>query len=312
MVEIVGVHPLAEVWPIHPEDYTEVRDSIRSNGLRNPLVATPDGLLIDGRTRYRACQELGIDFQVVTYAGSDILEYIADCNGARRHMTNGARAMATALMLAQDGRRKDGRWNYGALTELSESGQSDFRKRVNEAGTVLDHAPDLADQVVSGDLALDAAYKQALDARDAERQQLEEAKRLEAEETEARIFIVDAAPDLAEQTGEGKPYQTYVEALAIWERRNREQAAELAREKARKEADEKVARDNKVQAANSIAQSLLVLSGAEYPEWRARNAADFPGVAVEVPPTARAMHEPDAIRRVAHFLTTYADELEAS
>lgn len=29
------------------------------------------------------------------------------------------------------------------------------------AGTILDHAPDLADHVVSGDLALDAAFRQA-------------------------------------------------------------------------------------------------------------------------------------------------------
>lgn len=37
------------------------------------------------------------------------------------------------------------------------------------AGTILDHAPDLADAVVDGDLALDAAFRKAEDRRSAER-----------------------------------------------------------------------------------------------------------------------------------------------
>ncbi len=77
----------------------------------------------------------------------------------------GARAMSTALVLDADGRRKDGKWSYGsvAVTQRSESGtlSAQWKQRLAEAGIVLDHAPDLTEQVVNGDLALDAAHRPA-------------------------------------------------------------------------------------------------------------------------------------------------------
>lgn len=81
-------------------------------------------------------------------------------------MTTGQRAMASALVLADDGRRENGRWQYGALSQLSESGQSsDFRKRVNESGIILDFAPELAPEVVSGETTLNAAFERDPSAR---------------------------------------------------------------------------------------------------------------------------------------------------
>ncbi len=73
--------------------------------------------------------------------------------------------MSTALVLDADGRRKDGKWSYGsvAVTQRSESGtlSAQWKQRLAEAGIVLDHAPDLTEQVVNGDLALDAAHRPA-------------------------------------------------------------------------------------------------------------------------------------------------------
>ncbi|MGI8614443.1 MAG: hypothetical protein ACR2KL_10950 [Nocardioidaceae bacterium] len=70
--------------------------------------------------------------------------------------------MATAMVLAADGRRKDGRWRRGSVA-ISESGNSEsqWSQRLAEAGIVLDYAPDLAEQVVAGTLTLHAAYTQA-------------------------------------------------------------------------------------------------------------------------------------------------------
>lgn len=83
-------------------------------------------------------------------------------------MSTGARAMATALVLASDGRREGGRWRRGSISQ--EVGTSSgWLEHLRRAGTVLDHAPDLAASVVSGDLALDAAFRQAEDRRSAER-----------------------------------------------------------------------------------------------------------------------------------------------
>lgn len=70
--------------------------------------------------------------------------------------------MSTALVLADDGRRQNGKWAYGAV-KRSGSGTSDrqWSQRLAEAGTILDHAPHLAAEVIDGGVALDAAYRQA-------------------------------------------------------------------------------------------------------------------------------------------------------
>lgn len=55
-----------------------------------------------------------------------------------------------------------GRWVHGSLPDQENGGSAAFSRRLREAGTVLDYAPDLVDQVTAGDLALDAALQQAV------------------------------------------------------------------------------------------------------------------------------------------------------
>jgi hypothetical protein len=38
----------------------------------------------------------------VVYEGDDLAEFVIDANSARQHMSTGARAMSTALVLAED------------------------------------------------------------------------------------------------------------------------------------------------------------------------------------------------------------------
>jgi ParB-like chromosome segregation protein Spo0J len=54
-------HPVADlVPPMTPGDYSELRESIRLNGQREPITLHRDGRIIDGRHRMRACIELGL------------------------------------------------------------------------------------------------------------------------------------------------------------------------------------------------------------------------------------------------------------
>ncbi len=135
--------------------------------MRTPFGAAGVGVVrqlgeLDGRNRYTACQQVGIEPATVVYDGADLAEYVIDANVTRRNMSTGARAMATAMVLAAaDGRRENGRWEYGSLSQSGESAVSDWPRRLREAGIVLDYAPDLAEQVRDGDLTLHAAYTQA-------------------------------------------------------------------------------------------------------------------------------------------------------
>ena len=94
---IRGVHPYAEKFPMLGEaELAELAESIAENGLRNPIVLTPDGLILDGRNRSAACERAGVSPTTIVYEGDDLAEYVIDCNSSRRHMSTGARAMATA------------------------------------------------------------------------------------------------------------------------------------------------------------------------------------------------------------------------
>ena len=49
---ITGVHPYADKFPMLPEsELQELAESILQNGLRQPIVLTEDGLILDGRNR---------------------------------------------------------------------------------------------------------------------------------------------------------------------------------------------------------------------------------------------------------------------
>lgn len=249
-VQITGVSPHAEQYPVLSDDEIQVLAAdIAENGLFDPITVTSDGVLLDGRNRLRACEIAGVEPRIDIYDGdeSQIGAFVRSKN-RRRHQPTGSRAMSEALSLQLDGKRKNGKWAYGSLTNDQNSDRSANRAwmvALANAGLVLDHAPALAQEVVDGHVALDAAYRKAQEARDAERIKLERQERERLEEEEARQFIEANSPDLAAQVGD--VFQSYAEAQAVWEKRNREEAARIAAEKAaqeKREAEERQARSD--------------------------------------------------------------------
>lgn len=213
-MEIKGIHPYADKFPMLPEgELAELAESIEANGLRNAIVVTPSGLVLDGRNRLAACERAGIDPTTVEYDGDDLAEYVIDCNVTRRNMSTGARAMSTALVLVADGRRENGRWRRGSVqVGNDDSVNSTWGQRLKECGAVLDFKPDLAEQVINGTVALDAAYQQAKSIKDsAERDKImarEQAKR------EREMAAADAAAEakiVADLTQAGSKYVALIE-----------------------------------------------------------------------------------------------------
>ncbi|MDU6694292.1 MAG: ParB N-terminal domain-containing protein [Enterococcus faecalis] len=242
MSEINGVHPYADKFPMLPQaELEELAQSIRDNGLRQPIVVTVDGLILDGRNRFQACRMAGVEPETVVYEGSDLAEYVLDANITRRNMSTGQRAMATALVLEADGRRTNGRWKRGSIDIGTSANISDWQSRLKEAGIILDYSPNLAGRVLDGTLAFKAAYLEA-DAikQSAERDKImarEQAKRKreeEAAEAEHNARIV------ADLTQAGSKYVALIEdgtmtPRAAWSahredtRKQREHQEKLAR-----------------------------------------------------------------------------------
>ena len=97
-------HPLAAVFPMmETKDREELVQDILRHGLREPILLF-EGKILDGRNRYRACQEAGVEPSFEMYEGNDPLAYIVSANLRRRHLDTGQRAMVAARLATLRGR----------------------------------------------------------------------------------------------------------------------------------------------------------------------------------------------------------------
>jgi len=91
-------HPLAGLFPrMGRYEYEELKADIVRNGLYAPIVLY-EGRILDGRNRYRICQETGIAPRVFNYLGDDPVSVVASMNLHRRHLNPSQRAMIAARL----------------------------------------------------------------------------------------------------------------------------------------------------------------------------------------------------------------------
>jgi len=90
-------HSVAGIFPeMLPEEFASLKASIETNGQRVPIY-THEGLIVDGRHRYRACIELGIEPRCEEWDGvGSLCEFVRILNAERRHLDTGAKQMAAA------------------------------------------------------------------------------------------------------------------------------------------------------------------------------------------------------------------------
>lgn len=80
-------HPAADLFPLLTGDtYESFKADIAERGLLEPIWLY-EGQILDGRNRYRACVELGIEPQFREYTGNSPVAFVWSLNGTRRHMT---------------------------------------------------------------------------------------------------------------------------------------------------------------------------------------------------------------------------------
>ncbi|WP_042408194.1 DUF5131 family protein [Streptacidiphilus carbonis] len=185
---------------IEAEEFEELVSDVKRHGLRQPIVVTHEGdVLVDGRNRWRACEAAGVKPKIERLAGqytdAMLLDYIVSTNMARRHLNLGQRAMVAlayesaiadvakateAARLASAPRAEVGQTKGGKFVAKSDGpSDADLRPKhmrtsaakaaavtgaspraVQQAKAVQRDAPDLAEKVRVGEIALDAADKQ--------------------------------------------------------------------------------------------------------------------------------------------------------
>lgn len=181
------VHPAAAIFPALPDDeLKQLADDIQRNGLQEPVMLTADRtILVDGRNRYLACDLLNIEPVYDTlpeyYGETEILAYIISANIRRRHLTAGQRDMAAAELepfyaaAAKERQREHGGTAPGRPSETLMPDPAEVKGKardqaakavgaraqgVSQAKALKKDAPDLAEKVKTGELALDAADKE--------------------------------------------------------------------------------------------------------------------------------------------------------
>lgn len=98
-------HELSLAFPdMAPVQYRRLVDDIKANGLHHAIVLF-EGKVLDGRHRYRACEELGIAPKFTEFTGPDAVAYVTSENAARRHLTESQLAHAVAAMKPYEERK---------------------------------------------------------------------------------------------------------------------------------------------------------------------------------------------------------------
>jgi hypothetical protein len=174
MTKTYEFHDLANIFPMLADDEANaLAHDIREHGLREPIILFEDKIL-DGRNRYIACLDAGVEPQFTPFRGDDPFSYVLSLNLKRRHLNESQRAMvAQKLAGLERGQRQTGK--FADLTTQAEAASilNVSERSVRTAGTVRDKAaPEIVTAVEKGEVSLSAA------ARFAKQPKEEQAKRI--------------------------------------------------------------------------------------------------------------------------------------
>lgn len=118
--------------------------------------------IIDGRNRYLACVEVGVDPVFRAYEGSDPLRFVIDQNINRRHLGTAQRALIAAQMVTSShggDRKSDQAANLPVVTQSSAAALLNVSERtVRDMNSILASGrQDIIDLVKSGELSVHGA-----------------------------------------------------------------------------------------------------------------------------------------------------------
>jgi hypothetical protein len=91
------IHPIANVFPMMSKDeFKALKSDINEHGLREPIVFWKN-MLVDGRNRLKACEELGIEADESELMDeTDPVAWVISHNLHRRHLDESQKAMVAA------------------------------------------------------------------------------------------------------------------------------------------------------------------------------------------------------------------------
>jgi hypothetical protein len=186
-------HPLANLFPlIDGDEFESLVADIRDHGVYEPVIIH-DGMILDGRNRYRASKAAGVDCPLRTFDGADPVAFVISLNLKRRHLSESQRAMVAAKLANLKHGRPSEKSPIGDFIEpdrvpaarVSQADAANMlnvgKRSVERAADVRDKGiPELTESVERGDLSVSAAALIAKQSEDEQRRILAEQKLSEA------------------------------------------------------------------------------------------------------------------------------------
>jgi hypothetical protein len=94
----IKAHPTANLFEmLKGDELRELAADIKAKGLQTPIVMY-EGMILDERNRYAACELAKVKPRFETYSGDDPVGYVISANVARRHLDESQRGLAAARL----------------------------------------------------------------------------------------------------------------------------------------------------------------------------------------------------------------------
>jgi len=176
-------HECSALFPLMDgQDFEALKSDIATNGLREAIWLHPDNSIIDGRNRHRACIETETEPRFRTWDGQgSLVTFVVSMNLHRRHLTSSQRAMIatdTLPMLEAEAAQRQKELagsrphlNTDLPAFVPEGTRCESRGQaakilqvgshyVSDAKAIREKAPDLAEQVRSGEKTIPQAKRE--------------------------------------------------------------------------------------------------------------------------------------------------------
>ncbi|MCG7945833.1 MAG: ParB/RepB/Spo0J family partition protein [Candidatus Thiodiazotropha taylori] len=210
----IPFHEIANIFPlIHGKEFVELKEDIKQNGCIEPIVLY-EGQILDGRNRFRACQEVGVQPEYIDYEGDDPLSHVISLNIHRRHLDESQRAMVGAKIANLEQGKYHGNQHEklpanlrGAQTQAQAADLMQVSERsVNKAKKVQkEGAEELIEAVEEGQVSVSAA------ANIIDLPKLEQAKLAE----QGKPAVIDAGKKRMKKIPQNKNIQQFLKAIGI-------------------------------------------------------------------------------------------------
>ena len=171
-------HPAANLFPLMAvSEFEELVADIEKRGVLEAITVL-GGQILDGRNRWRACEELGIEPPTTDFRGPDPYAFVIAKNIRRRQLNESQRAIIAAEMtehFAEEAKKRQlshlKRGDAPPVTEEipeREKGLSRDKaaatfsvnsRYVQDAKTIRKERPDLAERIKKGELTIPQAMR---------------------------------------------------------------------------------------------------------------------------------------------------------